>query len=908
MKYIKFYSWCLIALIVSIFIIKTEIIDVNANTNQSIKISALLYKDIVGEVGETSFLIADTTPENAEVIWKSSNEKVATIDQDGAITGVSVGKVDITGTIKGTNVSDTLPYYIQEAVDFDISVGFPYGAVRRWSQEIYGEYGKQTYYSTVPNVKWTSDDENIARIEVLTGSSCDVIALNPGITTITASEIGTNKSSSVEVTTNDLILNHNTIFLYRPKSNIEIGERIRLEAFTNPVNSKVSWNSHDEKIAKVDQNGNVIGVGVGSTEITAKTSYSEKTITINVRESYRFIVDNVQVDINMPIITGQNEVKFLEHRELFRALNLDVYWNDSERTAYGGTENNMVYFRSGDNKLKINNEYISLNYVEIPFVEKVNYNLYVPIRRVVESLGYDITINENTKTIIVNTNDYKLIIDDVKVDVEYSIIDKDGVQFMFFRDLFSKLNVGAYWDAATGLASGGTSETMVYFRARYNEYMINDESIRLNYNEVPFVDPDSEGLYIPVKVAAEAFGYRVTVDDVRKIIDIETNPKEYKLIVDNKEMDAEYSIIDKDGVQFMFFRDLFSKLNVGAYWDAATGLASGGTSETMVYFRARYNEYGINDESIRLNYNEVPFIDPDSEGLYIPVKRAAEAIWFDVTINERSKTIVIESKPKNYKLIVDNKEPVMPALSIINNDGVKFMAFRDLFFALNVSTVWHHDTQTVDGWNDSTKVQLSIGKDKYIVNDRYLNLKDNEIPFLAPSGHAYIPIKKTVESLGYSIRIDELSKSIIVENRPNTITIVVEEKGKPVEGASVIVGNEEKITNSNGEVTFIVEVNITINYYVSKANFGTRYGSVKPSGSPAKVSAELPQFVLGDVSGDGKISVADVSMTYNNYRNITTVSEHTKKSMDVNKDGKVTISDVSLLYTNYKNGSPGFGN
>ncbi|MDE6649482.1 MAG: Ig-like domain-containing protein [Muribaculaceae bacterium] len=45
-------------------------------------------------------LIATISPENAtdKIVWSSSNDKVATVSEDGLVTGVSLGQATITAT------------------------------------------------------------------------------------------------------------------------------------------------------------------------------------------------------------------------------------------------------------------------------------------------------------------------------------------------------------------------------------------------------------------------------------------------------------------------------------------------------------------------------------------------------------------------------------------------------------------------------------------------------------------------------------------------------------------------------------------------------------------------------------------------------------------------------------------
>ena len=61
-----------------------------------------------------------------------------------------------------------------------------------------------------------------------------------------------------------------------------------------------------------------------------------------------------------------------------------------------------------------------------------------------------------------------------------------------------------------------------------------------------------------------------------------------------------------------------------------------------------------------------------------------------------------------------------------------------------------------------------------------------------------------------------------------------------------------------------------------------------------KAKAEEPQYIMGDVNGDGKITAQDLTMLTNRILG-TTSPAFVEAAADINGDGKITAQDLPLL-------------
>lgn len=133
-------------------------------------------------------------PSDASVIWKSSNEKVATVDKDGVVTGVTKGTATITCEITSGGKTQKLTAKVsicKPAVKIEIN--------NKVSELKYGtkvDLNRTLTPKTSNDVTtWKSSDTKIATVD----KNGVVTALKDGTVTITATTMS-GRSDSVEIT------------------------------------------------------------------------------------------------------------------------------------------------------------------------------------------------------------------------------------------------------------------------------------------------------------------------------------------------------------------------------------------------------------------------------------------------------------------------------------------------------------------------------------------------------------------------------------------------------------------------------------------------------------------------------------------------------------------------------------
>lgn len=237
------------------------------------------YSVGVGKSFKLAATVKSDTATNQKVTWSSSNENVAVVNQNGKVTGVSVGYATITATATdGSEVEASCEVRVVIPVK-SITLNATYKTL------LVGESLKlkatvSDKNATIKTIVWTSSDPSIAMVD----DTGNVVALKKGQATITAQATDdSGKKALCTIVVNERV-SATSITLQDKNVTMVPGETKIVNAVINPIGSKdsLTWSTDNPGVAKVNsKTGKITAVSTGTANITVMAE-SGKTATVEV--------------------------------------------------------------------------------------------------------------------------------------------------------------------------------------------------------------------------------------------------------------------------------------------------------------------------------------------------------------------------------------------------------------------------------------------------------------------------------------------------------------------------------------------------------------------------------------------------------------------------------------------------
>lgn len=232
-----------------------------------------------------------TAPEGVTVqSYTSNNPAVITVDNEGTVSIVGVGTAVITATTAENE------YYLSGTATYDVEIKAKEAAGLSFDKpSVNATFGDQNVeeptltYPAGLTVTYSCVPDTVATVDPATG---EVAIVGAGTATVTATTEGDESHNGGSVSYTLVVAKANATMSFSPNSvTIVEGQAFTAPTLTNEANLAVTYESSNNNVATVDNNGNVTIVGVGETTITAtgapndnyNGTYATYTITVEAK-------------------------------------------------------------------------------------------------------------------------------------------------------------------------------------------------------------------------------------------------------------------------------------------------------------------------------------------------------------------------------------------------------------------------------------------------------------------------------------------------------------------------------------------------------------------------------------------------------------------------------------------------
>ena len=237
----------------------------------------------VGQTGQLAVVLEDATGAELtgrEVVWSTSDPAVATVTEQGVVTGVAAGEATITATSEGQSGSTLVTVSAVPVESVDVTPATL--ALQAGESAQLTAVAKAADGSILPDrlATWRSTDASVARV----GPTGVVTGVGPGSTRVIATIDAAADTTRVSVTSQPVA----TVEINPSVASVAVGAGTQLSVITKAADGTVltgravGWTSSAPSVATVSNSGQVTGVAAGTATIKATSEGVNGTATITV--------------------------------------------------------------------------------------------------------------------------------------------------------------------------------------------------------------------------------------------------------------------------------------------------------------------------------------------------------------------------------------------------------------------------------------------------------------------------------------------------------------------------------------------------------------------------------------------------------------------------------------------------
>ncbi|QNK41550.1 Ig-like domain-containing protein [Caproicibacter fermentans] len=228
----------------------------------------LSLSDVPVERGKTIALVATLDPPDStdKVLWATSDNAIATVDDSGQVTGISAGNATITASVGDGAISVscqvTTVVSISELDLSDTELSLKKGEGHNLTAQVLPEDTTED-----KTVTWSSSDKTVATVD----SSGKITAVEGGTAIVTAQTGKHSAQCTVTVTVPVTGISFNQTTLVLPVNTTSSAVEVTISP-DDATDKAVSWTSSDPSVVTVDNAGQITAVSAGTATITATSN------------------------------------------------------------------------------------------------------------------------------------------------------------------------------------------------------------------------------------------------------------------------------------------------------------------------------------------------------------------------------------------------------------------------------------------------------------------------------------------------------------------------------------------------------------------------------------------------------------------------------------------------------------